>query len=81
MITDDDIRKLRDEARAIGDIERVRCCNAALGLRTGDGALGILDAATCRARVADIIERERTPGTSRARRITDDMIANFHKER
>lgn len=63
MITDDDIRVFRDEARAVGDRERARASNAALGLPTSDGALGCLDKAVCRARVADLIIRERTPGT------------------
>lgn len=65
-ITDADIRVFRDESRACGDRERTRAANAALGLPTGDGALGLLDVATCRARVAEIIIRERTPGTSSA---------------
>lgn len=66
-ITDDDIRVFRDESRHSCDHERTRACNAALGLPTGDGALGSLDAATCRARVSEIIIRERTPGTTAAR--------------
>lgn len=62
-ITDEQIRALRDESRAVGDQERVRCCNAALGIPVGDGALGLLDARTCRTRVAAILENARQCGT------------------
>ena len=50
-LTDAQIRAYRDEHRWAGDADVVRCCNAALGLPTGDGALGLLDPATCRARL------------------------------
>lgn len=59
IVTDDMIRALRDEARAVGDHERARCCNAALGLPTGDGAGGWLDQAVCRARVVEILKNDR----------------------
>ncbi len=52
---DDVICRVRDEARAIDYIERVRCCNAALGIPTSDGAGGLLDTATCRWRIAAIV--------------------------
>jgi len=68
-ITDADIRVFLDESRFCGDNERARAALAALGHRHGDGALGILDKDTCRARVAEIILREHTPGTSAARTV------------
>lgn len=51
-VNDDQIRAYRDDHRAAGDIEIARCCNAALGIPTGDGAMGLLDATACRARIA-----------------------------
>lgn len=51
-ISDERLREMRDEARAVGDRELARACNAALGVPTGDGAGGLLDAATCRRRLA-----------------------------
>lgn len=62
-VTDDQIRAVRDEARATFDLERARCCNAALGMPTGDGALGLLNASECRARIAAIVENARQCGT------------------
>lgn len=56
------IQRVRDEARATGDVERARCCSAALGLPIGDGALGLLDAATCRARLAEIVNNNLSCG-------------------
>lgn len=53
---------VRDEARATGDRERSRCCSAALGLPTGDGAGGLLDRETCRARVAVIVSHNLSCG-------------------
>lgn len=62
-VTDELIDALRAEAREVGDLERSRCCSAALGLPTGDGALGLLDQQVCRARVAVILENSRQCGT------------------
>ena len=67
VITDMDIRVFLAEAKAIGDMERARAARAALGIRIGDGALGILDQGICRERVVSLILSERTPGTSAAR--------------
>lgn len=75
MITDEDIRMFRAESRATGDEERTRCANAALGLPTSDGALGLLDRETCRLRIEAVIVREHTPGTS-AQRLTADTITD-----
>lgn len=61
-VTDAQIRALRVESRAVGDLERVRCCSAALGLPTGDGAGGLLDAGSCRTRCAAIVENNRACG-------------------
>lgn len=74
-VTDELIVALRAEARAVvaeckkpnedaGDmLERVRACNAALGLRLSDGALGVLDQRACRERVAAILENARQCST------------------
>ena len=74
-VTDELIRALRHEAREVVKVcrengenasdleERIRACNAALGLPTGDGALGLLDQHACRARVAAILENSRQCGT------------------
>lgn len=51
-VTDAEIRVLRDESRAVGDIETSRACSAALGLPTGDGAGGRLDPRVARARIS-----------------------------
>lgn len=51
-VSDEQIAAYRDDHRAAGDLDVVRCCSAALGIPTGDGALGMLDAAACRARVS-----------------------------
>lgn len=49
-ITDEQIRRMRTEARLTGDADTARMCCAALGLPTGDGAGGLLDRDTCRNR-------------------------------
>lgn len=51
-LDDERIRAERDAARFAGDHETARLCCAALGLPTGDGAHGLLDTATSRARLA-----------------------------
>lgn len=61
-ITDDVIRRVRDEAREAKDGDRARCCSAALGIPVGDGALGLLDAATCRARIVVIVNNNLSCG-------------------
>ncbi len=50
-ITDTQIIAYRDDHREAGDLEVARCCSAALGIPTGDGALGMLDRVMCRARI------------------------------
>lgn len=58
-VSDDQIRMLREDARVTGDLDTSRACSAALGLPTGDGALGMLCAEECRERVAEVIHRDR----------------------
>lgn len=84
-VTDEQIRALKLERRAVGEIEVVRCCNAALGLPTSDGALGMLDQRTCRERVAAIVENARQCGTLATRyghsafTIDADMIRDLRE--
>lgn len=93
-ITDEQIRALRDERRKTRVRERcdddqvVRCCNAALGLSTSDGALGLLDRRTCRERIAKLMQSDtyhlrQQPWTAEtiteeaARSIRDQALANL----
>jgi len=82
-ITDEVIRRVRDEARETHDGDRARCCQAALGIPTGDGALGLLNMATCRTRIAAIVENNLSCGLDTygvGSRITDDEIRALRAE-
>lgn len=57
-LDDDAIRRMLAESRAVDDHDTARVCCAALGNPTGDGARGLLDQGTCRARAARLLDGE-----------------------
>lgn len=56
-ISDERLREIRSEARAVGELELSRACSAALGLPTGDGCGGLIDGPATRRRIAEREDR------------------------